>query len=190
MPHSEDHGPPAEQERGGDHAELEAAPADGVDHPLHPSSVTADRIGGGIFSAVVALLLLVGMALLVVVGPLGGPADSILLVAAWLLLAGAIAGLNLWWPALRYRHTRYRVTGEGLRIRRGVVWRTVTSVPSSRVQHTDVSQGPIERYFGLATLIVYTAGTQHASISLGGLPYEKALSIRDFLIAGGADDAV
>ncbi len=68
---------------------------------------------------------------------------------------------------------------------------SVVTVPRSRVQHTDVSQGPIERTYDLATLIIYTAGTHYASISLGGLSHETALFIRDHLIAGGEkDDAV
>ncbi len=58
------------------------------------------------------------------------------------------------------------------------------------MQHTDVSQGPIERLFELSTLIIYTAGTEHASISLGGLARETAFLIRDHLIEGGVDDAV
>ena len=68
-------------------------------------------------------------------------------------------------------------------------WRSEISVPKSRVQHTDVSQGPLQRRFGLATLVLHTAGTQHAAVSLSGLSHEAALQIRDYLIEGGPDDA-
>ena len=47
----------------------------------------------------------------------------------------------------------------------------MTNVPRSRVQHTDVSQGPLERNHGLGTLVVYTAGTDHAKVELGGLDH-------------------
>ena len=66
------------------------------------------------------------------------------------------------WPALAYRYASYVVGPDGLEIRRGVLFRSVTNVPRSRVQHTDVSQGPIERAHRLGSLIVYTAGTDHA----------------------------
>jgi membrane protein YdbS with pleckstrin-like domain len=161
----------------------------GADQRLDPASVTVDRIAGAVFSAVVTLIAFVAALLLITVGPLDR-GDAPWLGVAWLLLGGLVTGLNLWWPALRWRHTSYRVTAEGMRIHRGVAWRTVSSVPRSRVQHTDVAQGPLERWYGLATLIVYTAGTQHASISLGGLAHGRALAIRDFLIVGGEDDAV
>ena len=86
---------------------------------------------------------------------------------------------------MRYRHVRYRLDAHGVTIRRGVVWRTVTSVPTSRVQHTDVSRGPLERYFDLATLVVHTAGTRDASVSLSGLGHRAALALRDRLMEAG-----
>jgi hypothetical protein len=70
------------------------------------------------------------------------------------------------------------------------VWRSVVNVARSRIQHTDVSQGPLERRFGLAGLLIYTAGTDHAEVQLRGLDHATALRIRDHLLAGGGDDAV
>ena len=58
-------------------------------------------------------------------------------------------------------------------------------MPRSRIQHTDVTQGPYERRFGLATLVVYTAGTENASITIEGLSHETALAVRDALLARG-----
>ncbi|GAA3718661.1 hypothetical protein GCM10022268_28690 [Sphingomonas cynarae] len=52
-------------------------------------------------------------------------------------------------------------------------------VPLSRVQHIDVSQGPVERAFGVARLILHTAGTSHAVVVLPGLSRVKAEELRD-----------
>jgi membrane protein YdbS with pleckstrin-like domain len=82
------------------------------------------------------------------------------------------------------------VDGRGIEIRRGVVWRKVINVPRSRVQHTDVSQGPLERVHGLGTLAIYTAGTDHAEVSLHGLDHQTSLRIRDHLLPGETSDAV
>ena len=54
-----------------------------------------------------------------------------------------------------------------------------TVVPFGRVQHIDVAQGPIERSFGLATLILHTAGTRGASVPLPGLLFDEAERMRD-----------
>jgi membrane protein YdbS with pleckstrin-like domain len=94
------------------------------------------------------------------------------------------------WPAISYRHTSYRVDEAGLEIMRGVYWRTTTNVPRSRIQHTDVSQGPLERRYSLGTLVVYTAGTQHSEVTLSGLEFTIAQRIRAHLLPRDQGDAV
>jgi uncharacterized protein len=71
-----------------------------------------------------------------------------------------------------------------------VVWRRIINVPRSRVQHTDVSQGPLERSHELSTLIVHTAGTEHARVALPGLARATALGLRDQLLPRDDRDAV
>ncbi len=46
---------------------------------------------------------------------------------------------------------------------------TDTSVPYVRVQHVDTTRGPVERAIGLASVVVYTAGTRGADITIPGL---------------------
>ena len=79
---------------------------------------------------------------------------------------------------------------DGLRIRRGVWWQVETFVPRVRIQHTDVTQGPIARHFGMATLKVFTAGTQLAEIQVEGLPHADALALRDLLLGRDGHDAL
>jgi membrane protein YdbS with pleckstrin-like domain len=126
-----------------------------------------------------------------------------ILLAAWDDAGlGAIAKLCIFltglflliWLAWRYANARYARTSfaldeAGLRIRRGVFWHSETLVPRSRVQHTDINRGPLDRHFGLATLKVYTAGTKLASVTLDGLPETRAIELRDALIEA-ADDAL
>ena len=57
------------------------------------------------------------------------------------------------------------------------------TVPLGRVQHADVSQGPIQRSFGLGTLIIHTAGTQNSSVVLSGLSQTTAIELRDQIIS-------
>ena len=53
-----------------------------------------------------------------------------------------------------------------------------------------VAQGPIERRYGLGTLVIYTAGTDHAKVALGGLEHGRALRIREHLLPSESSDAV
>jgi membrane protein YdbS with pleckstrin-like domain len=197
MPFSDEHQTPTRQAPA-DAASADAAPAapsaptslaDGRERRLDPKLIKAERLAGAILAAILSVALLVGVVAACIFGS-PGLTGALLLLGGWLAASVLVTGLLLWWPAVSYRYTTYEISEQGIRIRRGVVWRTVSSVPRSRVQHTDVAQGPIERMFELATLIVYTAGTHHASVSLSGLARETAFLIRDHLIAGGKDDAV
>ena len=105
-------------------------------------------------------------------------------LAVVLLYAG-----SRWYTRAELRVTRWGIDPIALRLRRGVVFRHTIDVPRSRVQHTDVSRGPLERRFGLATLVVYTAGTHNAQLRIGGLSHEDALEARHALIEETDDHA-
>jgi membrane protein YdbS with pleckstrin-like domain len=161
--------------------------ADGVERSLDPRVITLDRIVGWIFTAVISLGSLMALTVAYLVAD-DLPGWAVALPAlGWIALALALAGFSHRWPPVEHRHTSYKVDERGIEIRKGVFWRQVINVPRSRVQHTDVSQGPIERGFGLGTLVIYTAGTDHARVDLPGLEHATAVQIRDYLLPDDED---
>jgi len=165
---------------------MDDAIADGTERGTSPRHVTVERIVGGIVGACVLGGAAIGALVL-----------QIVLAPPWSRLTGlpvlgalAFAAFLQWWPAYSHPFTRWRLDGAALRIRRGVLWRQEIDVPLSRVQHTDVVQGPIERRYGVAKLVVHTAGTVDATVELGGLEVVIARAIRDHLVRGNDDDAV
>ena len=156
---------------------------------LDPRVIPLQQITGSLFVGVIAAgsFLFLGIRLL---SERSSRALVILQLSAWLVLALLGVWHAIRWPARAYEHTSFRVDDRGIEIRRGVYWRVVINVPRSRVQHIDVSQGPLERRYGLGTLVIYTAGTEHAKVELEGLEHERALQIREHLLPSGASDAV
>ena len=154
---------------------------------LDPAYHTVELIGAWIFSAVAVMVLGVLALLAWLLVWLPEPWCFVAL-GAWPFVSIAICWFGHVYCGWEYERYRYRVTDDGIEIHKGVVWRSITSVPRSRVQHTDVTRGPLQRRFGIATLTIHTAGTQDASVELTGLTHEKALEVRDFLIQGGDDD--
>lgn len=163
--------------------------ADGQTRQLDPRVITVDRLSGVIHAAVIAVVLVVAL-LVVVVSSRVPDAAKPIAALAWVGAAFAIGYWTYQWPAVAYRHASYRVGAGGIEIRRGVVWRRTITVPRSRVQHTDVAQGPLERRYGLGTLLIHTAGTDHARVELRGLDHAVASRIRDHLLPGEGGDAV
>ncbi len=169
--------------------ELESGIADGVEYLLDPATVTVSRLTAIIWVGSIAAPLWFA-ALMVALIASFPPIVKPLIFAVLAVVTAFCTCWAIWWPKVRYQYIRYRTDENGFTIRRGVLWRGVTSIPKARVQHTDVVQGPIQRRYGLGTLVIHTAGTQDASVSLSGLPYDKALPIRDFLIEGDKRDGV
>ncbi len=108
----------------------------------------------------------------------------------WLLIIAGVAlflvwlwSMTLFWPRLEHRHASWKLDELGLEVRKGVLWRHRITVPRARVQHVDVSQGPLQRNFGLAELTIYTAGTQNSSVKLNGLAHSVATDVRNELIS-------
>ena len=114
--------------------------------------------------------------------------------ASWMLLPiayVAIAAYCIWvLPSAHYEALKFSVDDHGISIERGIFWRSRIALPRIRVQHSDVSQGPLQRRFGVATLKLYTAGSRFTKIELPGLTHDDALALRDALIARGGDSGV
>jgi uncharacterized protein len=184
-------GPSSDGPVGQSHVDADAPSiADGVERRLDPRVIQLDRIVGWIVTAVVSFgMFIAAVSTLIASSALATWAGAAI-GGGWI---GATALLGWWlqvWPAISYRHSSYIVDASGIEIRSGVVWHTVTNVPRSRVQHTDVSQGPLERRFGIGTLVIHTAGTDEAVVSLNGVTHGTALAIRDHLLPREGPDAV
>jgi membrane protein YdbS with pleckstrin-like domain len=163
--------------------------ATGSARRLAPEYISVQRAARWIAVGILGLLAL-PFVLLAVFASWGSGLLALWPVAAWLALVGLLGWWAHSWPPLAYRYASYVVGPEGIEIRRGVLWRLVINVPRSRVQHTDVSQGPLERSHELGTLVIYTAGTDDASVHLPGLPHALALRIRDHLLPRSGADVV
>jgi membrane protein YdbS with pleckstrin-like domain len=82
-------------------------------------------------------------------------------------------------PGRRYRRLGYALHPKLLQVVRGWLFHVDTMVPLVRVQHLDVTRGPLDKAFGTATLVVHTAGTHNSIVTLPGLAPDKAAAIRD-----------
>jgi uncharacterized protein len=108
-------------------------------------------------------------------------------LTAGLAIIGAVIAL----PPLRFKAWGFAVRDTDLYLRHGILFRTTSIVPHARIQHVDTRHGPIDRWLGLATLVVFTAGTRGAIVSIPALAMDTAESIRDQLAElSGAGDAV
>ncbi len=116
------------------------------------------RCMASMYTGYAVLLIVTGAIVAAVysaVGEIDGPERVRIPLAALylILLAYCIVA-----PPVFYRHYRYLIDGEKLDVRRGVIFIRHTFVPIERVMQVEVTRGPINRIWGLADVVVTTAG--------------------------------
>jgi membrane protein YdbS with pleckstrin-like domain len=92
---------------------------------------------------------------------------------------------------LRYDTTWYVMSGRSMRIRRGIWVIEETTITFENVQNVAVTQGPLQRYFGIADVLVDTAGGSSDAKQKGsghrgvieGVTTDAAARLREMILA-------
>jgi membrane protein YdbS with pleckstrin-like domain len=124
----------------------------------------------------VAIATLVLVVVAVVVVALGAVVWGLALLGAALVL-GALAERSL---KRRFSSWGYLERADDLLVRRGVLVSRLSVVPYGRMQFVDVTAGPLERSFGLATVRLHTAAAA-SDARIPGLERAEAARVRDQL---------
>ncbi|MGA4539814.1 PH domain-containing protein [Uniformispora flossi] len=155
-----------------------------MDHALAPPDQQWHPVSGQLFR--VRRFLAVSVVL--PAAPAGGVLAGIF-VAPWLgaVIAGTLA-VALGWTLVALRRNqrswRYAERDDDLLIAHGVLFRRLVVVPYGRMQFVDVTAGPVERHFGIATITLHTASATTDAV-VRGLPPEEAARLRDRLAEKG-----
>jgi membrane protein YdbS with pleckstrin-like domain len=115
-----------------------------------------------------------------------GAAGTGSLPGAIAALAGValLAPFSLWVTLRRYRAWAYQEREDDLLVSRGVMFRRLSVVPYGRMQFVDVTAGPVERLFKLASVRLHTAAAA-SDARIPGLEQAEAARLRDRLAALG-----
>ena len=109
---------------------------------------------------------------------------------AYGLAAGVLALGAISWQIVerRFGSWGYAEREDDLLVRRGVMFARLSVVPYGRMQFIDVTAGPLERSFGLATVRLHTAAAA-TDARIPGLEREEAARLRDSLAELGEAQA-
>jgi uncharacterized protein len=145
--------------------------------PVSPKLITVELIARGIGVLVLLAGLGVGWAL----------------APYWLWPAGmgVVVAYAIWRSIVTFRAVRawgYAERDQDLLVKHGLLIRRLSIVPYARMQFVDVTAGPLERAFGLATVQLHTAAAA-SDAKVPGLPPDEAARLRDRLTALGEDRA-
>jgi membrane protein YdbS with pleckstrin-like domain len=127
-----------------------------------------------------ALVLAVGITVAL------GSTLALAIALACVLAAGASADVL---AGRRVRAWGYAERADDLLVKRGVMFRRTSVIPYGRMQYIEVTAGPFERAFGLATVQMHTAAAA-SDARIPGLPAEEAARLRDQLTTLGEASAM
>jgi uncharacterized protein len=147
-------------------------------HPLHPAALKMRYWSNALTFA------------------LGFPAAMLFLPALWapalwLIPLLTVIGFpfSIWVARRQFEREGYALRAHDIAHRQGVWWTEQTTVPFSRVQHVEISQGPIAKFFGLGALQVFTAGGSGGDLYISGIAMEEAQRLKAFIVSKtGSDD--
>ncbi len=142
-----------------------------------PRLLTLRRLEVG----VVALLLSAGLFALLV-----SRSIAVAVIAASGAVALGAAGEYV--VSRRVRAWGYAEREDDLLVRRGVLFFRMSVIPYGRMQFIDVTAGPLERAFGLATVRMHTAAAA-SDARIPGLAADEASRVRDRLAKLGESQA-
>ena len=143
---------------------------DGMWHQISPRYVVSQIVQNVLFIAFVLVVALV----------ISTVAEQ---TWAW-IPAGVITVLTLITLVILPRQARaigYMLRADDIVFRKGILWQRMIAVPYGRMQLVDITQGPLDRAFGISQLKMVTAAAT-TGVQIPGLSQEAAEALRDKLI--------
>jgi uncharacterized protein len=104
---------------------------------------------------------------------------------AWIFVAGTallLIGFYRLLLEMAFPHMAYAVRDHDILYQSGWIVRSLRACPFNRVQNCSVRSGPLERQASLATLVLFTAGSEGADLRIPGLQQEEADRLRQFIL--------
>ena len=145
-------------------------PIEEIEFDQHPPQYRSLRLIGMLIAFLV--MSAIWIIPLIVFPPL-----AILTFSFWLLLLV----VRLLEETKGFKVRGYVLRENDITYKKGLFRFTIITIPFNRVQHTEITQGPIARAFKLSTLNIYTAGGSTSDLKLSGLEPETAQRLKDFI---------
>lgn len=142
--------------------------------PVERVYLTVIKLEAGISSAI---LLLIAAALIAFIKSVQHPLWISVILGAWLL----VTAFYFFLQKKAFEQKAYALRDKDVLYRSGWIVRRIHTCPFNRVQHSSVTSGILERRYGLATLILYTAGTNDADLQIPGLKEPDAHRIKEWI---------
>lgn len=87
-----------------------------------------------------------------------------------------------WFAFAATRAIGYAIRDHDIIVRSGLLWKKEVIQPLKRVQHVEVTRGPIDKRYGLANVQLFSAGTSMSTFRIPGIEDALAEKIRQYVL--------
>ncbi len=105
-----------------------------------------------------------------------------------ILLLFLIFAFRIWNVIKMQEKYGYSLRAKDIIYKRGFIFSRTTVVPFNRIQHATISRGVLDKFFGIATLNIFTAGGSGSDIQIPGLEPELAARLKESLAKKISED--
>lgn len=84
--------------------------------------------------------------------------------------------------AQSYENFRFKLGDEDLAVAKGIFWKQWKFISRNRVQHVDITAGPVNRYLGIVQVSIYVGGMAMAAAVIPGLTTARGEELRKRLV--------
>ena len=151
--------------------------------PIDPSYLKVLRWEWFIFSAILGILVAI---LLYFVKPLHQVLWISVFTGGWVLIVAAW----FWLQDKSFSTKAFAIREKDVIYRNGWIIQSTHTCPFNRIQHSAVTIGPLEKRFGLASLVLYTAGSNEADLRIRGLQEASAWTLKEWITKKVADEPI
>jgi uncharacterized protein len=100
-----------------------------------------------------------------------------------LFLIGSLIWAGFTWLLAKYYDNHaYALREKDMSIDEGVFFKSRQTTPYHKIQHVEISQGPIQKRYGHSTLKIFAAGGNGSSTEINGIDKDEAERLRQFLL--------
>lgn len=143
-------------------------------HPLEKQYLKVSKISFFIFGLITLIVVSIAFYFIKKI-----QSPVVISSAAAIFILLTISG----WVSLNlgFKLSGYALREKDILYKRGWFIRKTRVVPLSRIQHVSLQSGPIERKFGLASVSIYTAGSDEADFTIKGITGKTAQQIKEWI---------
>lgn len=99
-----------------------------------------------------------------------------------------LIGIIIWMGFNAWKNKGYALRQHDILYKTGIFFKSTLIVAFNRVQHAEIQQGPVDRWFGLSSITLYTAGGSASDLTIPGLSPEDAAAIKNHIMKKMSSD--